>query len=315
LYLLDGEGGYWDGVTGDPAFVRIVELPKWVGIEKFLYDLSLPADAKELTEGGKKSQKRLHELVVDGTRAENVAGSQDAVLIQAPLRPGAMAAAARIFPQRGPHALIPPIYRALGLYSWVTPSLSFLGPTRKVLELGQNYHAAFLIWYKVRREAYTQRVTRQAEIAALQVLRMEQTIAFCKANPDLRGATDEVAEKNLHDGGYIPLDTALLNKLEDGMLATELPTERIRATVMDPSPSLGGTGRGSYNYLRSLKGTSFVDTAIERREAELAKARERMEACGRDLKDPVFPGASAWMREAGGAAHALQAGWANNWCS
>ncbi len=322
-YLLGPAGGrleYWEAPTSEaphPTLLRIVELPKWIGIEKFLHELQLSPDSKELSEAGRKIQSRLHERIAAGTAAENLARDQDTVHIEVPLVAGALEAALQFYPQKGDFAAIPSLFRALGLYSWVTPSLNFLGPNREVLEFGQNYHGPFLIWYAIRRAIFTERVFRQRELAALQVERLEEIVKFCRMQPDLRGETDEVAENRLRDLGFKPLDSSLLARLEGGLRAAEVPTDQIRARVTAPvGASLGGgvVGAGTFDFLRDLTVKAFANPAIIRREAELAKAKARLTSAAAETADPIFPGAAVWRREAAVAIEALKKGWANKWC-
>jgi hypothetical protein len=166
------------------------------------------------------------------------------------------------------------------------------------------------------------RLARQFEIARLQIVRLEQMIAFSRARVDLRGATNAVAEERVRSLGYTALDTGLLTKLENGLSVARLPTAHIRGRVTTPAGEFGETsaeggvtaGTADYGYLRRMRGTSFVDTAIAEREKELVTARGRLAKIEAALNDPVFPGATLWREEAGEVATAARAGWASSWC-
>jgi len=303
----------WTGATAsEPTHLRITELPMWIGIEKYIFGLSAPPDnPTHKSESARQAQALLHETIADGTKLENFSTDQDRVDILIPLRPGALEVAAARYPCKGEHAGTHPLFQALRLYSWVTPLLNFLGDRNEVNEFGQNYHAVFLTWYEARRAAYADRLARQFEIARLQIVRLEQTVAFCRADTDLRGATNAIAEERVRSLGFTALDTGLITRLENGLPVAEMPTARIAACVTTPVAA-GGTA--DYGYLRRMRGTSFVDTAIADREKDLVTARARLARIEGSLADPVFPGATLWREEAGEVAAAARAGWASSWC-
>jgi DNA gyrase/topoisomerase IV subunit B len=262
------------------AEIRVSELPLRKTIKSFLEDLARPARAA------------LIDAVDDYS-----SGARVDVRIRLP--PGAWEAIQAGFGS----AAVDSVEDFLLLRSSLRPRLNFYGADGRVVECGDDYHAAFFCWAPLRRDLYRARLEREKKVLELRSALERELIRFTLVSRTL--ALSEMADEaaacaELERRGFARYDAAVISA------PRFTPTAEIGALARE------GPGAG-YDYLLALRGKDLVAAARAKRERRLAEMEERLGAVERLLAERPFAGASVWADEIEAVAEAIAAGEKSGW--
>jgi hypothetical protein len=211
------------------------------------------------------------------------ASSEDAVLLEITLRPGAFEQVEAAYGD----AETDPLEDAFKLRGPLRAHLNYYSAEGAVLEFGECYLAAILYWAPLRRDLYAARVGRARIVARLRVREEEETLRYIAAAAELdlgAAADDEAAAAALRARAFPPLDRALLH--EPGYT----PNADLERLVT------GGPG-ASFDYLLDLKLRDMVQSAVAKRRQTLVRLREDLARASAQLDERPVACASVWRAE------------------
>lgn len=179
------------------------------------------------------------------------------------------------------------VENGLFLKTNITPNLNYL-IDGKIVEFESDesgYMEALLNWAPRRQALYKQRIERELEIATLLALETNQIITFINlsASIDLSEIEDDEAmDKVLAENNFAKMDSTTLHSPED--------CKDIKNTVLTGPNS-------SYNFIKNLKTSDLVKSAMKRFIAAKDKHDVRIKIATDLLAERPVPCASLWLND------------------
>ena len=178
------------------------------------------------------------------------------------------------------------IIATLNIKESLRPFLNYFSHHRSILEFGNNYDAALLIWMHARLNLYSKRVGRRIILLNLKILEEQESIRFIKIAEELKFTKkkDEAeAIAILEKNKFIKLDKTLLHSPQ------YLPNEELHELITNGK-------NASYNYLLNLRAVDLVISEVEKRTKKIKSFEQDLEVNKSYLTESP-PCKSLWLQE------------------
>ena len=153
-----------------------------------------------------------------------------------------------------------------------------------VVEYGEDYRAVFLDWFQMRRDMYTQRISRQLILLRMHIILLESLNRFSRERQQLRISDQTVAEieELLTKNNFPRLDAPLVNN------SMYIKTEDLMARYTNNESA-------SYKYILQLTVRQTSQNTIQQRVEKITALQEQIAALRKDQLP--FVGANTWLSE------------------